>query len=122
MKRKKIKKITLKIKDNRIIRNTEIKKKFFVSSNTKNGFFIQKSKLIKKANAKEKLYKINCVLFNFFKFFSIIKHKKGKIIKPNGKKKYGGNNIDVRKPSIKKIKIFNYFFLFQRFQFFYYLI
>ena len=46
-----------------------------VSSNTKNGFFNQKSKLIKKANAKEKLYKIDCVLFNFFKFFSIIKHK-----------------------------------------------
>ena len=40
--------------------------------------------------------------------------------KPSGIKKYGGNNNDVSKPSIKKMNIFNYFFLFRQFQFFYY--
>jgi len=27
--------------------------------------------------------------------------RKGKIIKPNGKKKYGGNKSDVRSPNVK---------------------
>ena len=61
-------------------------------------------------------------LLFFFLFESKWRQRKGKIIKPNGKKKYGGNKSDVRTPKIKKIKILNYFYLLLLFQFFYYLI
>ena len=37
----------------------------------------------------------------FFLFESSNRQRKGKIIKPNGKKKYGGNKSDVRSPKIK---------------------
>ena len=40
-------------------------------------------------------------LLIFFLFKSNTKQKKGKIIKPNGKKKYGGNRSDVRSPRVK---------------------
>ena len=58
---------------------------------------------------------------NLFIFFSIKKQIIGKIKKPKGKKKYGGNNSEVKNPRKKNIAIFNYFFLFRGFQFFYYL-
>ena len=42
---------------------------------------------------------IKSVSFCLFK--SNRKQRRGKIIKPNGKKKYGGNNSDVRIPKVK---------------------
>ena len=53
-----------------------------------------------------KIYK----LVLFFLFESNRKQRKGKITKPNGKKKYGGNKSDVKSPKIKYIKILNYFY------------
>ena len=40
-------------------------------------------------------------LFLFFLFESKSRQRKGKIIKPKGKKKYGGNKSEVRSPKIK---------------------
>ena len=44
---------------------------------------------------------------NLFIFFSIKKQIIGKIKKPNGKKKYGGNNKDVKNPRNRNIIVFN---------------
>ena len=62
------------------------------------------------------------MILSFWKFLSINQQIDGKIIKPNGRKKYGGNNSDVKKPKIKKNIVFNYLFLSLLFQFFDYLI
>ena len=48
----------------------------------------------------EKFLKIFKLLL-FFLFESNNRHRDGKIINPNGKKKYGGNKSDVRSPNIK---------------------
>jgi hypothetical protein len=40
-------------------------------------------------------------LLLFFLVESNNKQKNGKIIKPSGKKKYGGNKRDVRSPKVK---------------------
>ena len=40
-------------------------------------------------------------LILFFLFESNNKQREGKITKPKGKKKYGGNKSDVRSPSVK---------------------
>ena len=40
-------------------------------------------------------------LLLFFTFESNNKQKKGKMIKPSGKKKYGGNRSEVKSPKIK---------------------
>ena len=40
-------------------------------------------------------------LLLFFLFESNNRHREGKIMKPNGKKKYGGNKSDVRSPNVK---------------------
>ena len=90
-----------KIKDNKIINNKKIRKKFLVSSKTKKGFLTQNKKLKNKPKPKnEKFLKI-FKLFLIFLFKSNKRQRKGKIIKPNGKKKYGGNKSDVRSPKIK---------------------
>ena len=112
-------KVKLKITDNKIINNKKNKKKFFVSSKTKKGFLIQNKKLIKKPNPKTEKYLKVLKLLYLFLFESNIKQRKGNIIKPSGKKKYGGNKSEVKNPNIKYIKVFNYFYLLQQFQFFY---
>ena len=91
----------LKIKDNKIINNRKTRKKFFVSSKTKKGFLTQIKQLIKNPKPKtEKFLKIFKLIL-FFLFKSNNRQRKGKIIKPNGKKKYGGNKSDVRSPRVK---------------------
>ena len=49
---------------------------------------------------KEKFLKIFKLLL-YLLFESSNKQRDGKIIKPNGKKKYGGNKSDVKNPKIK---------------------
>ena len=93
--------IKLKIKDNKIINNKKIRKKLFVSSKTKKGFLTQNKKLIKNPKLKSKKFLKIFKLLIFFLLKSNDRQRKGKIIKPNGKKKYGGNKSDVRIPKVK---------------------
>ena len=62
----------------------------------------------------------NLYLKRLYKYFSRNIQIAGKITKPKGTKKYGGNSNDVKKPKNEAKIILNYFFLFQLFQFFYY--
>ena len=48
----------------------------------------------------EKFLKVLKILL-FLLFVSNNRQREGKIIKPNGKKKYGGNKRDVKSPRIK---------------------
>ena len=82
-----IRKTILKINANIITRKIKIREKFLVSSNTKNGFFSQISKLKKKAVPKTKLFKNKLSLLKFFLCLLINKHINGKITNPSGKKK-----------------------------------
>ena len=76
-----------KIKASNTISNKKISVKFWVSSNTKNGFFNQNNRLKNNANPYMEPFKKK---FNFLKSFLwlvIKKQIKGKIINPRGVKK-----------------------------------
>ena len=78
---------TLKI--NAKITSKTITKKIycFVSSNTKNGFWIQKIKLRKKPKPEKKQYMKKFIFFKLLLLVSTKKQINGKNIKPKGKKK-----------------------------------
>ena len=93
--------IKAKIIDNNIINNKKTRKKFLVSSKIKKGFLTQNKKLIKKPNPNIENFLKILKLLEFSLFESNIKQRDGKIIKPSGKKKYGGNSSEVKSPKIK---------------------
>ena len=112
--------IIAEIIDRVIIRSKNIKKKLLVSSNTKNGFFIHKRKDRKNPKLKKKALKNNFPSLLFLEQLSHNKQIYVKIKKPNGNKKQGGNNNENINPKKINFRIFNYFLLFLKFQFFYY--